>query len=328
MFAIILFSIFEVCAMEGASVQCGSTNFLSDRISKGTTAARDEWPFLTALFLAEQNLFFCGGNLVSAKHVLTGIQSMYAFFAAEINKTKISAAHCIRDKGSESELLRTDIIVLLGAYDLTSRFERGVKQRDVEEIHVHPDWREYSDKYDADLAILVLSEIVSFTNFVRPVCLPDHDIVFDDVTGTVAGWGFTESKSVPNKEFVEQASVTAINAVYCLTEHPIVAILSSTRTFCGRGENGNANRGDSGGGFYVFVGSSWMQYGIVSSLRSNETGFVDADTIVVYTNVLKFIDWIRGIVGQAGFTVSATVGVAKTRIDLECRFAYYGVSDR
>jgi len=127
---------------------------------------------------------------------------------------------------------------------------------------------------------------------------------------------------MPNKEFVKHAFVTALNGLYCYTEDPVVAIFSSPRTFCGRGVNGNANKGDSGGGFYVLVGSSWVQHGIVSSLRTNATGFVDENSIVVYTNVLKFIDWIRDIVSQAG----AAVGVAKTnvetKINLECSFDY------
>lgn len=76
--------------------------------------------------------------------------------------------------------------VLLGAYNLDQKVERGVQQRDVEEIYLHPDWRAFSEKYDADLAILVLHRIVEFTNFIRPICMPDDDPPVDTL-GSIVG---------------------------------------------------------------------------------------------------------------------------------------------
>lgn len=62
--------------------------------------------------------------------------------------------------------------VLLGAYNLDIKIERGVQQRDVDEIFIHPDWRAFSEKYDADLAIFLLNEMVEFTKYIRPICMP------------------------------------------------------------------------------------------------------------------------------------------------------------
>lgn len=49
--------------------------------------------------------------------------------------------------------------------------ERGSTQREISEVHIHPDWRITSEKWDADLAVLVLAEPVRFTNYIQPVCL-------------------------------------------------------------------------------------------------------------------------------------------------------------
>lgn len=77
------------------------------------------------------------------------------------------------------------MVVLLGAYNIDSKIERGVQQKDVAEIHVHPDWKVHHDKYDADIAIFVLSSTVVFTNYIRPVCVPVDVDVFHDVQGSV-----------------------------------------------------------------------------------------------------------------------------------------------
>lgn len=214
------------------------------------------------------------------------------------------------------------IIVIIGAYNLTSSVEKGRQLRDVQEIYVHPEWKVYSDKYDADLAILLLIDIVLFTNYIRPVCMPADDTVIDDVRGSVAGWGITEIGSEPNKEFIKHASVTALNGIDCLTTDPIIAVLSSKRTFCGQGVDGSPNQGDSGGGFYVRTGSTWVQHGIVSALRTNATGYVDADSIVVYTSVVHFKQWITDTARQSSNRMGEAERKVERKIDLECVFQY------
>lgn len=76
------------------------------------------------------------------------------------------------------------------------------------------------------------------------------------------------------------------------------------------------------GGFYVLFGSAWLQYGIVSAMRSNAAGYVDSNSIVVYTNVLKFKYWIVDIVAKSGVTVGEANTNVETKINLECEFAY------
>ncbi len=78
--------------------------------------------------------------------------------------------------------------VLLGAYNLHVKIERGVQQRMVDEIYIHPDWRAFHEKYDADIAIFVLSEIVEFTKYIRPICMPDGDPPVD-AKGSIVGKG-------------------------------------------------------------------------------------------------------------------------------------------
>lgn len=155
--------------------------------------------------------------------------------------------------------------MLLGAYNLSAKVEKGVLQREVNEIHVHPDWKVYSDKYDADLAIFVLSKNVTFTNYIRPICMPSDEAIYINVRGSIVGWGIADNGTKTNLEFPRHATTIAFNASYCLTTDPYLAFLSSTRTFCGTGGDGSPNKGDSGGGFFVLSGSGlelFQQYAL------------------------------------------------------------------
>lgn len=109
-------------------------------------------PFLVALFLERSQSFFCSGNLITSKHVLT-------------------AAHCVHDKGQTVPLDASDVIVLVGRHNLSMRAERGSTTREISEIILHPDWDAFSTKFDADVAILVMEAAVKFSELVQPVCL-------------------------------------------------------------------------------------------------------------------------------------------------------------
>lgn len=51
---------------------CGKVSFSSGFVIGGTKSKRGQWPFLVAVFNLETNKFFCGGNLITSKNVLTG----------------------------------------------------------------------------------------------------------------------------------------------------------------------------------------------------------------------------------------------------------------
>lgn len=86
------------------------------------------------------------------------------------------AAHCIHNKYTERFLTADEIVILLGRYDLSSNVERGSTQREVTDCIVNPEWKINTEKWDADLAMLVLETAVEFTEFIQPICLPAEDV--------------------------------------------------------------------------------------------------------------------------------------------------------
>lgn len=186
---LILHFLFGLLQIEVDANECGAVRYIEPQITGGSQTSRGEWPFIAALYYTNDAKFFCGGTLISAKHVLTGnnvINLLVCSYDANYKLNNILAAHCVQQKNLGLKLEPEDVVVLLGAYNLDSKIERGVQQRDVEQIFIHPDWKVYHVyKYDADIAIFVLSNTVDFTKYIRPVCIPADDDEFSDVKGSI-----------------------------------------------------------------------------------------------------------------------------------------------
>lgn len=64
-----------------------------------------------------------------------------------------------------------------------------------EKIHVHPEYKEFSNYKYNDIAIIRLKHPVSFTHFVMPICLPNKSEPLTLAEGqmfSVSGWGRTD----------------------------------------------------------------------------------------------------------------------------------------
>lgn len=207
----------------------------------------------------------------------------------------------------------------LGAYNLTAVNETDSVQRKVTDIFVHPYWKANKDKYDADLAILVLSENVTFTDYIQPVCMPANDAVMDDiimdVTGTVVGWGTMDDGS--RIEIPSKIVTKSLNYSHCSREHPSIVNYLSIYSFCAQSEYGTPVRGDSGGGLFHVSRSSWVQYGIISALH-NETDQSTTNLFALYTNVKMLKGWIVEAVTQSG----SEIGESTNKINETCLYAY------
>lgn len=88
-------------------------------------------------------------------------------------------------KGGEIKLQPEDILAYVGAFDLDETEDRNVAERSISDVVIHKDWKYDDVKYDADLAILFLSEPVEFSEFIQPVCLTSDTSIQDENMGTV-----------------------------------------------------------------------------------------------------------------------------------------------
>lgn len=195
-----------------------------------------------------------------------------------------------------------DVLTYLGRFDLNNSFEAGSKVSAVEEITIHEDWNSTSWKFDADIAIVTLTDSTKLSNIMRTVCLPQAS--FNEVSGigTVMGWGRSDkSESNDDHELtLAKVKIPAVNASHCYLTFPRLAEHSSNRMFCGGYvDEGKAPcTGDSGGGFYIQdpKRQTWTVKGIVSgSLGSLQDG-CDVNKFQLYTNVAWFVTWINKVI--------------------------------
>uniref|UniRef100_A0A3P8WQS5 chymotrypsin n=1 Tax=Cynoglossus semilaevis TaxID=244447 RepID=A0A3P8WQS5_CYNSE len=124
----------------------------------GEDAPPGSWPWQVSLRRFGDH--FCGGSLINKEWVM-------------------SAAHCFFSTSGWR--------VSLGRQSLQGTNPNEVS-RTVARIILHPNYD--SDNNDNDIALLRLSSPVTFTDFIRPVCLAASGSVFINGTDSwVTGWG-------------------------------------------------------------------------------------------------------------------------------------------
>jgi secreted trypsin-like serine protease len=176
----------------------------------------------------------------------------------------------------------------VGKYDLNEQ-ESGASRGLISSIRIHPDWDYNNTRYDADIAVLVLKEKITYGTYIQPACLPEPTTNVFNTSGTIVGYGLTETSTTRENrpKFVEIPSIDNEN---CLWESLIFHISGSRRSFCAGERGKRACKGDSGGGFYVKSSSSTYT---VSGIVSNGSPDCNDSQFVAFTSVPKFVEWIR-----------------------------------
>ncbi|XP_038119875.1 basement membrane-specific heparan sulfate proteoglycan core protein [Culex quinquefasciatus] len=248
------------------------------RIGHGEEADKSDWPWHGALFFGR--LYKCGCTLVNEWFVLT-------------------AAHCCFNPdtgyGFSVALLR----VKLGVFDLSQHHvdQRTAWEYEVDSVKVHPEFTTGGHRHD--LALMLLKKSVEQNQFVRPIALDVGDSSWIELSagtsGTVVGWGLTESDTLSNE--LRLALMPIVRYVDCAMSNPAVfGQLIHTGMFCAGAKNGSSVcNGDSGGGMYVSSrDNQWKLRGVVSFGATRDgTNLCDLYSFAVFVNVPHYKEWIQ-----------------------------------
>ncbi|XP_024938860.1 uncharacterized protein LOC107265735 [Cephus cinctus] len=257
---------------------------LSQRIVGGERTDLDEFPWMTLLEYTKPNgrTTACGGVLISRRYVLT-------------------AAHCI--KGKDLPKSWNLVNVRLGEYDTeteTDCIQDGDNTQvcaddpisiGIEEQIAHEGYKPASRDQRNDIALLRLSRDVTFTDFIKPICLPTNSSFGQKLF--VAGWGKTESRSESNVKL--KVSIPIVENSECSRTYNNAGVRLGAGQICAGGQRGKDScRGDSGGPLMSVERSQdgtgkWTAVGVVS-FGPSPCGMQGWPG--VYTKVADFIPWI------------------------------------
>ena len=233
----------------------------------GENAIVNWYPWIAMLLVRSQgSLYFtCGGTLIGEGWVLT-------------------AAHCI-SRGSQ-------YIVRLG--DHTFSTDGSETDVDISEVIVHPSYNSRKNTYD--FALLRLASAVTFTDSIRPICLPSScsDCAPGDAA-EVAGWGATsEGGGLPS--ILQTATVYVATATKCAQQYG-----NSYQDFimlCAGVNGGGVDtcQGDSGGPFMTLVDNSYKLCGATSwGIGCARSGYYGVYSKVCNSDILQWIEYVSGI---------------------------------
>ncbi|XP_077294942.1 proclotting enzyme-like [Arctopsyche grandis] len=239
---------------------CGISSRYRPKIVGGQPADPKEWPWMVAL-LRSQNINFCGGALVTNRHI-------------------ISAAHCTN--GFKPQ----DIRVRLGEYDFTRDGETNAKDFRVINVKEHPEYN--AETFQNDISMLVINRPVRFDDSIRPICLPTALDDFANKMAIVAGWG-TQGFGGPTSDVLLEVDIPIWPQDKCEAAFPQIVIPETTLCAGALVGRKDSCQGDSGGPLmHQLESGRWITVGIVSTgLRCGQPGRPG-----LYTRVNQYLPWI------------------------------------
>jgi len=238
---------------------CGLSN--TNRIFGGKLVTSHEYPWLAALVYGES--IRCGGILVSHNVIVT-------------------AAHCINTKLSH---------VKLGHANLSKTKDFGI-----ESVIIHPEFHFKNRVLHNDLALIKISQDLTFDNAIKPICLPKKEFLKNE-TLTVAGWGLTEALKL--SEVLLQVDLNFVEQTKCEFDFRSKGADNfqlTSRQICAQGLPGEDScNGDSGGPLMQLDNSRNDRFTLVG-ITSFGTKKCDSFVPGVYTNIFQYDQWIRNFI--------------------------------
>ncbi|XP_028931810.1 suppressor of tumorigenicity 14 protein isoform X1 [Ornithorhynchus anatinus] len=254
--------------------ECGTRSFnKQSRIVGGQNSDVGEWPWQVSLHAQGQG-HLCGASLISPNWL-------------------VSAAHCFVDD-LKINMRYSDPWVwtaYLGLHDQRQRQASTVQERKVKRVIRHRLFNDFT--FDHDIAVLELDQPVTYSNWVRPVCLPDatHSLPPGKAIW-VTGWGLT-AEGGTGAVILQKGEIRVINQTVC---HRLLPQQITPRMVCVGFLNGgvDACQGDSGGPLSSMEDNGRM---FLAGVVSWGEGCARRDKPGVYTRVPQLRDWIKEMTG-------------------------------
>merc|ERR1711981_311140 len=250
----------------------------------------------------------CGGTIVNKKFVVT-------------------AAHCWDSRF-------TNLRVIVGEHSICDGINEGGKVINVKKATMHPDYNKKT--MDNDIAVLGLADELTFTDKIKPACLPSSATKdFSGTGSTISGWGGTIGYGPrdPRPKQPQQCGlketmvkVLAGSDAKC---SGVLGTSSSTIKLCAWSKDTDTCQGDSGGPLTVPENGKYTLVGVVSygwGCASSTPG--------IYARVQGFLPWIKSLISSgecsgssSGGSSSSTTAKPTTTASSNDNYGNYGNYD-
>lgn len=262
---------------------CGVADLMDEgnRIVGGVQAIPNEFPWQAFVRVETNagNIYYCGGSLIADRWILT-------------------SARCVLLPGQTLAYLT----IYLGAHDITASYEANRRVYNGYEVYIHPEWNPSTQA--GDIALIKLYNVVTYTQYIRPVCLAtSNEPSYVNSPVTVAGWGTTSDGSSTPSPVLREATVPVISNTQCRNYYGSAVVTSQVMCTSGMLSRGPCN-GDNGGPL-IFRESNgrWKQIGIVSFVSSQgcQTGYPYG-----YTRLSSYSTWVQNVMSSYSGSSSTT----------------------
>ncbi|XP_027886047.1 plasminogen activator, urokinase b [Xiphophorus couchianus] len=270
-------SISPTMPQASAELTCGQRTIQRQtKIVGGTVSTVESHPWIAAIFWrskSNQNVFRCGGSLISACWVIT-------------------AAHCFPEG---SQMRHQRFSVTLGKNAINESDPTVEQTFRVEQIFIHEQFNNTDQSYNNDIALMKLvanhGKCAEETNSVKTVCLPPPlQSLPPGITCEIAGYGKEKSGLWYNSQYLREAQVNLLADDVC-QQKDYYGNMVNNNMFCAARPDWSqdACEGDSGGPLVCKVNNTLFLFGIISwgdgCAKENKPG--------VYTRVTNYNKWIE-----------------------------------
>ncbi|KAJ0063700.1 hypothetical protein NL108_006621, partial [Boleophthalmus pectinirostris] len=171
---------------------CGQSSFKTSRIVGGQDAEQGEFPWQVSLHVKNYG-HVCGASVIHPRWLVT-------------------AAHCVQDDGKTRFSQPGTWEAYLGLHTQRQTGSMVVKKT-LKQIIPHPYYNHYT--FDNDIALMELDSPVTFSDYIKPICLPSPQHVFPTGSNVwITGWGATREGGFA-ASVLQKAQVRMINQDVC-----------------------------------------------------------------------------------------------------------------